>query len=285
MTSGSHLILYTDLDGTLLDHATYSPAEAEAVLARAQRSGVPVVFCSSKTRAEIEVLRERLSVRDPFIVENGGAVVIPDGCFPDSFLTSGDGVRRRGEDWIIELGAPYDELVAALRRLRTETGIEALGFGDMTVAEVAAKAHMTLTEAGLARAREYDEPFILLDENTSAVEVFSAAVECAGLRMTRGGRFHHLHGCNSDKGEAVRRLTRLYRRLYGCIETAALGDSENDLPMLAEVDRPMLVRRRDGSYDSAVADALPGMELIDGIGPQGWAAAVTSLLFARSRVV
>lgn len=277
MTSDQLLILFTDLDGTLLDHATYSPAEAEASLEEARRLGVPVVFCSSKTRVEIEALRARLGVRDPFIVENGGAIIIPNDAFPPSAVAETTGAARRGADYVIELGAPYAQLVAALRLLRSETGVRVAGFSDLTTAEVAAKAHLTLAEASLAKAREYDEPFMLLVENESAFETFSAAVERTGLRLTRGGRFHHLHG-RSDKGEAVRRLVDLYRRVRGEVRTAALGDSENDLPMLAAVDHPMLVRRRDGSYDPVIRRALPGVELIDGVGPQGWAQAVEALL-------
>ena len=52
-------VIFTDLDGTLLDHDTYEWKEAEPALDLCKKLGVPVVFVSSKTRAEIEVLRRQ----------------------------------------------------------------------------------------------------------------------------------------------------------------------------------------------------------------------------------
>jgi mannosyl-3-phosphoglycerate phosphatase len=46
-------IIYTDLDGTFLDHRTYSCAESLPALRAATAQGTPIVFCSSKTRAEV----------------------------------------------------------------------------------------------------------------------------------------------------------------------------------------------------------------------------------------
>ncbi|MFQ5696467.1 MAG: mannosyl-3-phosphoglycerate phosphatase, partial [Terriglobia bacterium] len=47
------LIVFTDLDATLLDHQTYSWAAAEPALRRLRLLGIPLVFCTSKTRAEV----------------------------------------------------------------------------------------------------------------------------------------------------------------------------------------------------------------------------------------
>jgi len=78
------LVIFTDLDGTLLDRKTYSWEEAVQALDSCRRSSVPVILASSKTGAEMEVIRRRLSLSDPYISENGGAVFFPVESFRES---------------------------------------------------------------------------------------------------------------------------------------------------------------------------------------------------------
>ena len=66
MKQNEKTIIYTDLDGTFLDEKNFSFRESLPALRVAQESGVPVIFFSSKTRAEIEHLRKALEVNDLF---------------------------------------------------------------------------------------------------------------------------------------------------------------------------------------------------------------------------
>jgi len=75
-------VIFTDLDGTLLELETYSYAKALPSINYLRKKGIPIVFCSAKTRAEQEVYRKELQINDPFIVENGGAVFVFQGYFP-----------------------------------------------------------------------------------------------------------------------------------------------------------------------------------------------------------
>ena len=152
-------IVFTDVDGCLVDHSTYSFQEAAGTLARREARGVPVVLCSSKTRAEIERLQQELGTAHPFISENGGAVFVPDGYFPFDL----PGAKRIGGHDAIELGRPYAEVVELLRRAATKAGVSVIGFSDMTVSEVAQDCGLSLPAARLAKLREYDEPFRILD--------------------------------------------------------------------------------------------------------------------------
>jgi len=72
------IVIFTDLDGTLLDHCTYSYKEAEKALESIRRKNIPLIVCSSKTREEIEIYRKKLLNNGPFISENGGAIFIPE---------------------------------------------------------------------------------------------------------------------------------------------------------------------------------------------------------------
>jgi mannosyl-3-phosphoglycerate phosphatase len=264
-------LIFTDLDGTLLDHRTYSFEPAGALLRNLRHRGIPVVFCTSKTRAEVEAIRAAAGNTDPFIVENGGAVFIPAGAFGPPPA----GAARVGPYDRILLGAPYGVLVTALRRIRAELGVRLRSFADMPVWEIAEATGLSLDQAELARRREFDEPF-LIDEDDDASGRVAEAIAARGFRCTRGGRFLHITGDN-DKGRAVRILTDLHRDQWGPVRTIALGDSPNDLSMLTAADEAILIARSDATHDPEVLRALPGVHEA-GPGPAGWAAAVSALL-------
>lgn len=266
-------VIFTDLDGTLLDHATYRWEAATPALARLQAAHIPVVLCTSKTRAETQRIRAELGLRDPFIVENGGAIYLPVGYFPFPLPEA----RRRDDLDVIELGTSYDRLVRALSEAAAATGMRVRGFAEMTDAEVAALTGLDPQAAGLARQREYDEAFLLETTDEKSQQHFFVRLEQQGLRCVRGGRFWHLMG-NNDKGITVRRLTELYRQRDGNITTVGLGDSPNDVDFLRVVDVPILVALRDGTYDPEVCRLLPKIGLAPAPGPAGWNAAILELL-------
>jgi mannosyl-3-phosphoglycerate phosphatase len=272
-------VVFSDLDGTLLDSGSYSFDAAREALDLLRRQGIPLVLVSSKTRAEIEPLRARLQNTDPFIVENGGGLFVPEGYF--RFVPEGS--SRQGSYHVVVLGTPYPRLRQALAELRQAIGTVVRGFGDMTVEEIVERTGLTPAEAALARRREYDEPFAL-DGPPELLAELTRLAEARRLHVTSGGRFHHLMG-PSDKGRACRELIRCYRRHYAAeadsLQTIALGDSLNDLPLLAAVDRPVLVQKPEGSYDPAIQ--LPNLIRAPGIGPAGWNRALLELLQKKNR--
>jgi HAD superfamily hydrolase (TIGR01484 family) len=74
------LIIFTDLDGTLLD-SDYSFRKALPALKMIKAEAVPLVLCSSKTKMEIEQIRKKMTNSYPFISENGGGIYVPKGYF------------------------------------------------------------------------------------------------------------------------------------------------------------------------------------------------------------
>jgi mannosyl-3-phosphoglycerate phosphatase len=267
-------VLFTDLDGTLLEAGSYSFEPAEGAIGALRARSIPLIFCTSKTRAEILSLRKRIGNEDPFIAENGGGIFLPPGFGGPSAMLAGPGVHER-EGWLeIRLGSPYAEIRAALERLRRD-GFPVRGFGDMTDAEVAGWTGLPLDGASLARRRDYAEPFVF-DGPADREEELLEEIEKRGLRTTRG-RFLHLLGPH-DKGVAVRIVRDLYASMRGGEppRTAAVGDALNDVPMLAAVDHAYLVRRPDGTHEPGVD--VPGLVRLGGIGPAGFAEAVRILL-------
>ncbi len=264
------LVIFTDLDGTLLDGA-YSFRAALPALGRMSRASVPLVICSGKTAKEIEYYRNKLQNRDPFSCENGGAVFVPMGYFAPS--RADPAVTETSYD-IIRLGVPYAGLREAVVALRAR-GYELTGFGDMSVEEVAALTGLPLDQAAMAKEREFDEPFVMENETQDNAEIVRAVGEM-GLAVSRGSLLSHLTGGN-DKGKAVAVIAGLFKKATGNgLTFAALGNSSTDLSMLEAVDVPIIVQRPDGTYDPH----LRGKGFIEagGRGPAGWNAAVLRLL-------
>jgi mannosyl-3-phosphoglycerate phosphatase len=267
------LVIFSDLDGTFLDHHTYSFAALLPTLQIVKSRRIPLVFCSSKTRAEIEEVRKDAGIDDPFIVENGAALFVPENYFAFEIPEA----RREASYWICELGTPYAVLSSELRRLSRKTGVPVTGFADMSVERVATECGLSVAQARLAKKREYDEPFKILTPDPEAIAQLESAIARSGLRCTRGGRFFHLVG-NNDKGEAVRRMARWLERSFGRIITVGIGDSRNDLDMLRVVEAPALVRKPGGAYDETIAAQIPNLRLAQAIGPAGWNEVVAAIL-------
>lgn len=260
------LVIFTDLDGTLLDHDTYSFDPALPALSLLESNKIPLVICTSKTRAEIERYRELLRNEHPFIAENGGGIFVPEGYFSNEF--DFDSVSEGY--FVIDLGTPHAELKEALKSISKETGIRITGISDMSISEIMETTGLDEESSKLASKREYGEPF-LIEGDENAAEIVKDHINKRGYGYTRGGRFHHILGAN-DKGKAVRILTELYKNEARHIKTLGIGDSLNDLPMLEAVDIPVLVQKPDGEYDPEIR--LDNLTFADGAGPRGWNSAI-----------
>jgi mannosyl-3-phosphoglycerate phosphatase len=271
----SNLVLFTDLDGTLLDHESYSWRAAEIALDEIRRRKIPLVFCTSKTRAEVEFLRRKMDVEHPFITENGGGIFIPHGYFRHRL----EGARTVKSFHCLALARPYEEITAALEELAVEAGVEAVGFHQMRPKEIADNCGLPQAHAELAKLRDFDEPFFFAGSTPEAEERFVALARGRKLEISRGSRFWHLHG-GSDKGRAVRLLMDHFRksRRGERLRSVGLGDAANDIPMLAATDQAILVQRYDGSYDQSALEKLPRATRALAPGPEGWNLAVLQLL-------
>ncbi|MEZ5403288.1 MAG: HAD hydrolase family protein [Bryobacteraceae bacterium] len=251
-------IIVSDLDGTLLDHDTYSFAGALGALSVIRDAGAKLVLCSSKTRTEMEQWRQWIGSRDPFIVENGGAVIWDAGYFP------GDATR-------LELGAPYADLRRALADSAKAARAVVRGFGDMTVQEVAERCGIPEYEAELAKQREYDEPFVVEKGSETKLE---AQIIQRGLRCLRGGRFFHILGGN-DKGAAVKKLLAMYAESGDPVHSLGLGDAPNDASMLKAATNAVVM---PSPQAAALRKLVPRATMADAPGAVGWNRAVIEWL-------
>jgi mannosyl-3-phosphoglycerate phosphatase len=262
------IVIFTDLDGTLLDYYTYSCEMVMPLVTKLKNTGVAIVFCSSKTRAEQEVYRQRLGLDSPFIVEDGGAILIDKGyfSFPYEYHRVIDGYQ------VIELGMPYEEIRRIINEVRQQNNLTFKGFGDMDAIQVANLTGLDLASARLARKREYEETLNLTGSEPE-IGLILSKIEEAGLSLSRGSRFYSVTGGN-NKGKAVSVLIELFKRKLGRIKTIGVGDSPNDMPMLAEVNVPVLVQKPGGYWEEL---EIPNLYRVEGIGPEGWIEAIKNL--------
>ena len=265
------IVIFTDLDGTLLDRDTYAWDAAEPAMQLLRDRGIAWVLVTSKTRAEVEHWRQVLANEHPFVVENAGAIFIPAGYFEEV-----PGATRQNGHEVIRRGERYDKLIAALELASHASQCRVRGFHNMTAEEVAAACHLPLEQAVLAKRREYDEPFEIIDPERA--RELEAAIAAQGMKTMRGGRFQHVSG-QHDKGCAVKLLTGLFRRRADSrVTTIGLGDGLNDIPLLNAVDVPVVVRSADVDE---ILERVPAALVTDRKGPRGWSDAVLEIMRGR----
>lgn len=245
------VLVFSDLDGTLLDHAFYSWAPAADALKALRDMGCGVVLATSKTAAEVAQLRDDIGFSDwPSIVENGGGVLQP-GESPE------------------ETGPMYQLLRARLKEL--PTGF--IGFGDMSVSEISGRTGLSAREAGHAKMRRFSEPGIWTG-TPSEFDTFSLAAQAAGIFLQRGGRFLSL----SFGGTKADRMAELISRFSPDL-TIALGDAPNDIQMLERADRGVIIANPATSPIRRLSGEDTGQIRRTGrAGPMGWSDAVFEIL-------
>ena len=246
----SKFVVFTDLDGTLLDEE-YECERALPVLETLRELGVPVVFCSAKTRAEQEYFREKLGVKDPFIVEDGSAIYSPKGYFKRRF-----GSERKGYEAVV-LGVDRRKIIERIEELRSRYRI--VCYYHMSVEEVAKVTGLSLEMAKLAMDREFSETVV--EAEKGALDELSK-----DFNVVVGGRFVHVYGKDADKGRAVKILTDMFKEEFGEVVTIGIGNSYTDEPMLKAVDIPALVRNPDGYAEIDIE----GLYRAKGVSTEGW---------------
>lgn len=256
-------LIFTDLDGSLLDHHSYSHQAADSLLVYLEQNKIPVIPCSSKTQLEIETLRNDINNHHPFIIENGAAIFIPQGYFPIQPI---DTIERDGY-WIKSFVQPHEHWLNQLNTVRDEFSGLYKPFSDMTIEEIAQATDLSLNQASLAAKRQYSEPVLWLG-NEEQKKQFMHVLKKNNVTVLQGGRFLHVCG-NADKGKALLWLANTYQQVFNrTYQTIAIGDSHNDCGMLDIADNALIIR--SPIHDIPSLSRINGVTISEAFGPEGW---------------
>ena len=269
------MMFYSDLDGTMIDHETYSYDEAKQSLGKIKKLNIPLVFVTSKTRAEVAALKEQLQndnleLNHPIIFENGSAIIVPKNYFNFDLkeVVSEYPIDDKEDVYTIRISqANYQNLIKILKEIEKNIDAKIIGFNDLSSEELSKKCGLSVEQAELAKKREYDEPFRIDPDNSELYKKTEEIIKQKGLNYTKGGRYAHIMG-KHDKGLAVEILNKFYTRQFGKIKSIGIGDSKNDLEFLEFCDKGYLVANPKKPLDASVESEK--IHRTEKIGPAGF---------------
>lgn len=272
-TSAATLLVSTDLDGTLLDHYSYSWEAAIPSINTLKNMAVPIIINTSKTLAEVTNLQKELNLDAPFIVENGSAIYVPQ-----HFLSPSQ-TPRCSEDTShtpltrIVCGCERHSIIAFLQLLRSANHWQFESYNDWHTEDIMRHTGLDKENAKKSQDREFSEPLLWYDTEENFA-LFVQAIEASPYRIIKGGRFIHILG-KSDKGAALRQLQRQFLNQRNT-QLICLGDSHNDLDMLNIADIPVFIRSPVHDFPTYTGAKQP--IYTTQYGPKGWHEAFTHIL-------
>jgi mannosyl-3-phosphoglycerate phosphatase len=257
------MIVFTDLDGALLDHDTYDWQPARAALDLLAVRDIPLVLVSSKTLAELEDYRSQLGLAHPVVAENGAAIDVPEDYFPESVTFTAGTVSRT-------------DLQSAYREVKQASDFVCEAFFELGLEGIIRETGLSDAQAESANDRLGSEPILWLDSVDRAAR-FESEMSKRDLRCIRGGRFLHLIG-NTSKEQAVRELMEAYAHKWPgrVLTSVSLGDGPNDLGMLATTDIAVVIpgkHKHRMTLESQNRILRP-----ESAGPAGWNEAILEIL-------
>lgn len=263
------LLIFTDLDGTLLDSHTQDWQPAAAWLARLREKDIPVILSSSKTAAEMLHIQKLLGLQGlPLIAENGAVVEL------DSRWQTHPGFPRQ------IFGASHAEISAVLNKLRAQSSFKFTTFDDVDESAIAEWTGLTHAQASLTRLHEASVTLIWRDSD-ERMDEFTRRLNNLGLQFVHGARFWHVLDVASGKDHAANGLIDLYQRQWKRRPvTIGLGDGPNDAPLLEAMDYAVIVKGLNREGVVLHPDCSAQVYRTQREGPEGWQEGMTHLFAA-----
>ena len=263
-------VIFTDIDGTLLDSRSPDMNKVKELVDMTLQNGIHLIFCSSKTEQEQNKIKSQVSLHEPYIVENGAAIIIPVNYFKKANLNNSKFLQN---NYVIETGGSAIKIRSLLKKIKDNYGIDFKGVSDLTISELSNITKLSEDYAKRMMDRKYSETVVQID-NKKFTE-FANIIEKEGLKIIPGNQYFDIT-LGNDKGTAVKILIDAFRKEFtNNVIFFAIGDSKNDESMLSLADFPMLVQKFDGSWEDLKFDKL---NMINGVGPKGWEIALDLIL-------
>ena len=249
MINNSKIWIVSDVDGTLMDHS-YDLTPAKETINWLQRLRIPVILCTSKTKSEVKIIRDDLNLKDPYIVENGGAIY---------------GEYLDGREWEIILGKSYDVLEGILNNFSKNINFKLRPLNTLSDDEATKLTGLEGESLNLMRDRHWSMPF--LNPPDTFDEELKRLCDVYDVDIFRGNRMSHLLSKNSNKGIAIKKLLNKNKNLNAQI--IGLGDSPNDFPLLINSNYKIVISGIKGP-NQLLLKQLKGTEFCISKKPHGY---------------
>ena len=248
------ILIFTDLDGSLLDRDTFKFDEIKHYLKKLLSKGIFIIPNTSKTEKEILEFNNELGSSLPFISENGASIKgldLLNSNLPKELILS------REKDILInifEKSVPVNLQNKCQWLSKMDKKKQSLIFG------------LKDERLNMALDRKYTIPFVFEGNKGEKNELYKI-VKNKGLALQEGGRVINLTD-KVNKAKALQVFVRFFKKNNKRVKTIAVGDNYNDLDMLKTSDFPCLVFN-----DKFTLDKIPINNLIttNKPSPEGWA--------------
>ena len=224
-----NILLFTDLDGTLLNKKTFEFKAALNLVKNCIKKGINIIPNSSKTDLELDEICEDLGIPKVYISENGSCIhglnYLSETLNKEVCLSRSKHIIYKKFLDNVDINLRQKCFILENETLKNQKDI--LGLPKN-------KIHKALN-------RKFSFPFIFEGDGKEEVKL-KKNVKKYGLNIQFGGRVLSL-GDKVSKGNAMKRFVSLLsketKRNYISI---CVGDNENDFDMLDKCDYPCLVK-------------------------------------------
>ena len=255
------IVIFTDLDGSLLHRDTFQFDSIKDYIKSLVNQGVIIIPNSSKTEKEIEKFNEELGINLPYISENGSSIHglnLITSNFPDKLILS-----REKEELlkIFENKVPekLKEKFFQISKMSKKEQENILGQKGVKLKD--------------ALDRKYTLPFLFTGEKNEKNRLLKI-LNANSLTLQEGGRVSNLCD-NVNKVKSMNKVIRILKKTKDKIKTIAVGDNYNDLDMLKNCDVPCLVFNDQFKLDQINIDNLI---FSNKPSPEGWADVIKKAL-------
>lgn len=269
--------IVTDLDGTLLDHNTYSWQPAKTALDQLKEQNIPVIINTSKTYSETLDIVKETKACSIFICENGSSLFVHE-----SFEELNLNLTQNHENQTVDkykqfiFGKPRSFILDILAHIRKEEKWLFEGFSDWATTRIMEETGLPYDTAQHAANRHASEPIKWFDTDKN-LSLFQEKLSKYDLHILKGGRFLHIQG-QTDKAKPINALKKAYllnNNQYNAVNIIALGDSHNDIALLNSADIAICIKSSKGKLlDVQNNHTIHTAEK----GPIGWNDAINNLI-------
>ena len=261
MSKKFSLIIFTDLDGSLLHRDTFKFDKIKDYIKSLIDEGIIIIPNTSKTEKEIEAFINELGSNLPFISENGSSIHglnLINNNFPNKIVLS-----REKQELIKIFNSKVPENLKAkckfISEMNSKQQNNIFGLKDNNLKN--------------ALSRKYTVPFIFEGKKIEKNKLLKILISHS-LTMQEGGRVLNL-GDNTDKVKSMKQVLKIYKKIESKIKVIAVGDNFNDLDMLRNCDIPCLVFNDQFKQDQINIDNLI---VSNKPSPEGWADVIKTAL-------